>query len=527
MGKDIPVIENKNNSRVFLLPLIIMSVLAVALFSFFNIDRSIWFDEAHSVLLTSHDHEGIINAVKKISHPPLYHLFLALWTRAFGMSELAVRSPSSIFYILSLVAIYVLGKSIYNDKRTGLLCSFLYMLSPLAIIHAQNARPYSLLGLLAILSTLFFSRLFLIKTNSKKDLVLYIIVNIIGTFTHFYFFFVILSQIVSYILLFSRTSLKTFCIAIFLSLMPFLVLWSPIFLSQVERGVYSWISKPGFHALVSTFRRFYGGNSAIRAALVYAAFLALIVFKVEGFKIRFWNISTLKEFIIQKQNLAFLIFFAISLLVPFIISQVKPIYVPTRYTIIALPPFVVVIGSLLSRFGNKHVVLAFCYILLIEATISFVSCGFTPKQYYSDKSTTKYLITHAHDNDIIIFTGWSRAGIDYYLRLMKPNNTFTTLSFLSDTDKRKHVLESKVDNFVRYLDTLIIKNKVTIKNNDTKIWLLYGCNPEVGNILKNRLDTRFFLSREINLRKLFHPFNNNYTSFEGHTYYNKIFVYQK
>lgn len=552
MGKDIPILENKNNQWIFLLPLIIMSVLAMALFPFFGINRSLWLDEAFGVFTASHDFEGIIRAVKSDASPPLYYLLLAVWIWVFGISELAVRSLSAIFYMLSLAAVYVSGKSIYNDRKTGLLCSFLYMLSPLAIKHAQNARMYSLVGLLVILSTLFFLRLFLIKTNSKKDLALYIIVNMIGTFTHYWFFFTIFSQIVSYLLLlFSRSSFKKFSAVIFISFAPFLILWIPVFLPQANRVNASWIGKPGIRELVSTLLDFCGGWSGKRAALVYAVFLTLIVFKVEGFKIRFWNISALKGFIIQKQTLVFLILLSVSLLVPFIISQVKPIYVPTRYTIIALPPFVMLVGSLLSRFGNKHVVLACCYILLIETSISFVSYRTTPKQC-SDKSTTEYLIKHADDNDILIHTGLSRLPIDYYLRLMKSGKSFIELSFpqelalhpgWQDVNKmlsQKHMLESEADSVVSRIADILIKN------NNTKIWLLNGGNAKIGEILKHRLDTRFFLREKKDLRSgtsyTFHnyifkevkdmrrplrTFYYNHIFWDDNvTFYNELFVYQ-
>lgn len=534
MGKDIPIIENKNNQWIFLLPLTIMSVLAIALFSFFGINRSIWFDEACSVFEAGHDWEGIIREVKLTeSSPPLYFLFLAVWIRIFGISELAVRSPSAIFYMLSLVAVYVLGKSIYNDRKTGLLCSFLYMLSPLAIKHAQNARMYSLLGLLVILSTLFFLRLFLLKNNSKKDLALYIIVNMIGIFTHYWFFFMIFSQIVSQLLLFPRSSFKKFSVAIFISVAPFLILWIPVFLSQANRTHVSWIVKPGIRELVSTLFDFCGGVNWKRAVLVYVAFLVLIVFKVVGFKIRFWNISALKEFIIQKQNPVFLIFLSVSLLVPLIISQAKPIYVPTRYTIIALPPFVMLVGSLLSRFGNSRIIIACCYILLIETSISFVGYRFTPKQC-TDKSTTEYLIKHADNNDILIHTSLSLRPIDYYLSLMKSDKAFIKISFPQelalhpgwrDVNKmlsQKQILESDADSVVSYI------NDILIKNNNAKIWLLYGHDTEIGEILKHRLDTRFFSRKVKDLRKPFHKFYYNYTFRDDNcTFYNKLFVYKK
>ncbi len=509
------MLKNISNLKVSRLTLITISILAIVLFSFFGIGRSVWLDEANSIYIASHNFKGIIANLKNDSNPPLYYFSLAIWIRLFGISELAVRCLSGIFYILSLVAVYGLGKALYNDKETGLLCSFLYMLSPVAIRQAQNARMYSLLGLLGILSTLLFLRLFLIKTNSKKDLALYIVVNILGTFTHYWFFFIIFSQVFCHILLFFRSSIRKFSSAIFISIIPFLALWLPILLLQVNNGSSSWMSKPSIYRLVDTLLSFYGSGKL--ALLVYAGFLALIIFRIKDFKIRFKNISALKEFIIQKRNLAFLIILSVSLLTPLIISQVKPIYV-SRYTIIALLPFVMLIGALLSKFGNKILVLVCCYILLAGVSIGFINRTINPitPQQYADKSTTEYLIKHADNNDILIFTSLSRAGIDYYLRLKKPNKTFIKISFPSeiashlgwrDVNKmlsRRHILESEAKSIIGHIDTLIENNK--------KIWLIYGYDTEISEILKNRLDTHFSLKEEKDLPGLF---------------YNKIFIYEK
>lgn len=505
------------NSRIFIVPLIIVSILAMTFFSFFGISsKSIWLDEACSVQGASYNFKGIIANLKNEGDWPFYCLLLALWIRVLGISEFAVRSLSAIFYILSLLAIYLLGKSLY-DKRTGLLCSFLYMLSSLAIRHAQNARMYSLLGLLGILSTLFFLRLFLIKTNSKKDLTLYILVNILGTFTHFWFVFVILSQVISHILLFSRSSFKKFLVAIFISVAPFLVLWSPILLFNINSGSASWLTevgKPGIKHLGYVLADFYGGRKL--ASLVYIAFLMLIVFKVKGFKVRFQKISALKEFILQKQSLTFLIFLSLSLLVPLIISQVRPICIPGRTAIIALFPLVMLLGSFLSRFGNRFLVLALCSILLIPLSNSFVTQRTIPEKY-SDRLTTEYLIRHADNNDILVFTSLSRAAVDYYLRLMKPDKDFIEISFplemvshlgwrdINRLLKRKDELKSEADSIIDHIDTLV-------KNNDTKIWLFYGSDIEIGKILKNRLDIRFSLKEEKDLQGSF---------------YKKVLVYQK
>src|SRR3990172_2024512 len=101
----------------------IVLMLAVFLLAFWGIDRrSIWLDEAYSVLVASQKFDGIIASLKNDTGPPLYYFILSVWIQIFGIGEFAVRSLSGVFYLLSLGAIYILGKSLYKDKITGLIC---------------------------------------------------------------------------------------------------------------------------------------------------------------------------------------------------------------------------------------------------------------------------------------------------------------------------------------------------------------------------------------------------------------------
>ncbi|MFH1221209.1 MAG: glycosyltransferase family 39 protein [Candidatus Eisenbacteria bacterium] len=114
------------------------------MFSFFGAGQSMWLDEANSVRVASHGPAGIINELRHDNNAPLYYLLLAIWTRALGTGEAAVRSLSAGFYILSAIAVYLVARSIYDAGTAGL-CSLLYLVSRQAIKHAQNARMYSLL----------------------------------------------------------------------------------------------------------------------------------------------------------------------------------------------------------------------------------------------------------------------------------------------------------------------------------------------------------------------------------------------
>jgi|TARA_Y100000310_G_scaffold217524_1_gene218564 uncharacterized membrane protein len=501
--------------------LVFLSILTISFIIILSIDNSIWLDEAATILESNRNLAEIISFLKKDGlGPPLYYFLLSLWMRVFGISEFAVKSLSIIFYMLSLFAVYFSGKSIY-DKKTGLLCLFLYMVSPLSIVHALNVRMYSLLGLVGIMSTLFFLKLFLLKVDSRKDFLLYILVNVFGTFTHYWFMFVILSQIVCYILLFSGSLFKKFIAATVISLMPFFLLWLPILFSQMDNGSTFWLEKPNIIvALKDTILNFFGGgiqpggNSI--ALIVYATFLFLIIFQFEGIRVKFQKFFVLKKYITEDRNISFLIFLFVSLLVPLIISQVKPLYFIGRYTIIALFPFVMFVGSLISRFGNKFLILFCCYTMIVGLTTKVAINEYSTIRF-SDKLTTEYLVKHAGDNDILIFTSLSRAPIDYYLRLLKPSKPFIKISFPSEISS--HLGWRDIDKMLSQKDILhkeattilsrILNEHITNRN---KIWLFYGSDTNISNILKNKLDLHFFISEEKDLQGSF---------------YNKILLYKK
>ena len=121
-----------------------------------------------------------METLKADVHPPLYYQFLYVWVRLFGTGERAARSLSGLFFVLSVLSVFGIGRSLYGNN-TALLCAAIYLCSPLAILSAQFARMYALLSLLSILSTWLYLQ-FSVKPNDSRLLfALYIVVNILGT----------------------------------------------------------------------------------------------------------------------------------------------------------------------------------------------------------------------------------------------------------------------------------------------------------------------------------------------------------
>lgn len=76
--------------------------------------------------------------------PPLYAIVLNRWMTAFGQSDFAARSLSTLFSMLSLLILYA-GSRYFFGWLPALFTALLVAVSPFDIHYAQEARMYGLL----------------------------------------------------------------------------------------------------------------------------------------------------------------------------------------------------------------------------------------------------------------------------------------------------------------------------------------------------------------------------------------------
>ncbi len=112
--------------------------------------QSLWLDEAFSWRQSQHSLLELIKAAASDNTPPLHNLILFFLTRACGDSEFILRSPSALFGVANVAAIYWLGLLLKN-RVAGLLAALLLGLSEYHIWYSQEARTYALLALSATL----------------------------------------------------------------------------------------------------------------------------------------------------------------------------------------------------------------------------------------------------------------------------------------------------------------------------------------------------------------------------------------
>jgi len=153
--------------------------------------KSLWYDEAWSVALAAIDLKTAMILVKGQIYPPLYQILLHFWLLLFGTSETAARSLSAVFGIASVAALYNLTVRI-SGRRTALVAALILAVSPFHVEYSQEARGYSLLVLLSLLS--YDLLLVWLKKHKWKTGTAYVVFTALCLYTHPYGFLIPLSQ---------------------------------------------------------------------------------------------------------------------------------------------------------------------------------------------------------------------------------------------------------------------------------------------------------------------------------------------
>ncbi len=126
-------------------------------------------------------------------HPPGYYILMLGWTKVFGSSILALRLPSVLFGIGSILLVYVLARHL-EDTLTALLAATMLALNGLNLQQSQSARMYSMACFLGLLSTVLLVILVRKVDRPLTDCVLYVIVTLAGLATHVYFWPLFMTQ---------------------------------------------------------------------------------------------------------------------------------------------------------------------------------------------------------------------------------------------------------------------------------------------------------------------------------------------
>lgn len=130
-------------------------------------------------------------------HPPAYYFLMFAWTKAAGTSLTALRLPSAIFGILSILFTFLVAYELFN-KMTGIVSAGLIAFHGHHIYWSQNARMYAMTAMLGLLATWFLIKALKESEGSKRALwaLGYTAAACLGVYTEILFWVLLASQMI-------------------------------------------------------------------------------------------------------------------------------------------------------------------------------------------------------------------------------------------------------------------------------------------------------------------------------------------
>ena len=193
---------NQNTLLDKLLPvLVILFALVIAAKSF--VLDSLWTDEALTWWVTNAGFAEVISRSGSFQgQSPLYYLIVYLVQQAGFSSEVALRTPSILFLIISSFFLFKIAKNLFN-RRTAWI-SILFFLSFNPVLISLSARPYAMALACALASAYFF--MIWIDRGSNFYGVLSVVFLALAFYAHY--LFILSGVILDLILLFRGNILK-------------------------------------------------------------------------------------------------------------------------------------------------------------------------------------------------------------------------------------------------------------------------------------------------------------------------------
>ncbi len=458
--------------------------------------QSLWFDELFSLkhvrlslgpMLTSLAEDG--------TNLPVYHLFLKVWVALFGDSEFSLRLPSVLFGTLTVPLLYHVGASIFN-KEAGLISAILISISSFHIYYAQEARMYTLLALLMLLSSTFLFEW--LKKRTVRSAVYYVFLSGILLYTHYYGIFLILAQniYVLGLILIEREGRRSRLgpwivmqggIAAFF--LPWVIFW---FMRIGNLNNASWFQEPSLHDVYMTFAQFVNGPVSL---LLCAALLGLAI------ALPLWNrrSSVHSDY---RASLSFtahsrqyyLVVWVLSLMVvPLLVSIVyRRMYHP-RDVIGATFPFSLLIGGALTAVARmrflRYLIVALLIALAIPNILRLYQPGIKPQW----REVTHAVEARAAPGDLVLIVGQHHKLIfEYYAQ-------------------RTDLVVSGRNRIVRNFDVLNVDGKrrqrvaqdfMGLTQGYNRVWLIAHEKEDGDGVIQSVLSEAFHLDEDISYARL-------------------------
>jgi mannosyltransferase len=354
--------------------------------------KSFWFDEGVSVAIARLDWYNFARILwRREANMSLYYLLLHGWLH-FAGSEFFIRTLSVLFGVASVPAIYWLGRRLF-DSRVGLIAAALLAANAYHVQYSQDARSYSLMVLLCLLSSLYFLKG--LSEPSRGNQVAYVLSSALAVYAQFFSGLLIIAQWFSLKML-DREQIRRQTrndwrwIALLVS--PIIA-----FVVTTGAGPLRWVQRPTPKDLW-TFALHLTGNGGSWLLIAYVAACAAVLIPV-------WHARGLRQVPWEVWRYRFLLCWLLfPILLTLALSLVKPLFVP-RYFAFCLPALFLLAARGITRLRPAVLVVPAVLLVLI------LSLRGTAEYYKQDldiqrddwRVATQFLVNHAQPGDALLF----------------------------------------------------------------------------------------------------------------------------
>lgn len=360
---------------------------------------SFWYDEIVSVQSASLDFGHIKHVSEWDKNPPFYYYCLSVWIKLFNDSEYCVRLLSVLFSSVSAGILFLFANKHFN-KITAIIVSLLYISSNILFFYSHEARAYSLVILLTLLSSYAFFN-FKEKLN-VINLIGLGLVNFLLIYTHYIAAIVIFFQFSLMIFCFDKKQKQYFSYSLLITIALVIIRFTKkqilVIIGFNSSDKPFWLKTSDFNSLVDTLSEFLFSNILIIPMLLLIFIGIVFAIKINAKKNYFELIYTL-------------LIAVGSIIIVYAVGKFTPIFLD-RYLIFTIPFLFLLIAYSLSFINYKLITIIFSssFMLYFISKIDYK----TPKAM--DYRSVVSFVKHVKNNTdlIIVKTDDIKALFCYY-----------------------------------------------------------------------------------------------------------------
>lgn len=365
-------------------------LLGASILRLFRLDfQSVWMDEIYTLNVSDpaftfkqmHD-----EVVTREGFPYLYFLMLRAFYAIFGYTEMVARLLSALGGIAGVAAIYVFGKNIFN-KQVGLLAAFLLAINEFHIAASQEARPYTLFVLFALIA--FYRLSVFIKEQSWKNAVWFGLAAGLMLNINFFALITLFAQglILLFVIIYSakENRLKLFVRSLIAGIIA-LLLFVPnyeIFIKLLNFQSF-WVPAPTEDSYTLMFREFLGNSEITRIIFMTIIFYyAVSLFKEKVDEIR---LRTVQGNLLNYSFVILFFWFMSYFGLLYAKSYFGTSLVLSRYFITLVPVILMVLAMGVYLIHNRVARAAVIVAILYFSLVNLIGA----KKYYTNVSKSQY-----------------------------------------------------------------------------------------------------------------------------------------